>query len=61
MPGRRSADDMRRSAVISDVHGNVPALEAVLAGVLESNVDVLVSNGDLTWGAETSRTRVIAA
>lgn len=47
---------MRRVAVVSDVHGNVPALEAVLAQVLERDVDALVSNGDLTWGAEPSRT-----
>jgi len=47
---------MRRVAVISDVHGNVPALEAVLAEIRLSDVDGVVSCGDLTWGAEPSRT-----
>jgi putative phosphoesterase len=47
---------MTRVAVISDVHGNVPALEAVLTEIQESKVDIVVSCGDLTWGAEPSRT-----
>jgi putative phosphoesterase len=47
----------RRVAVLSDVHGNHPALRAVLA-VLETElaapdpVDTVVFLGDLTWGPE---------
>ncbi len=39
-----------RLAVIADVHGNAPALEAVLAEAGAERVDLLVSCGDLTWG-----------
>jgi len=46
----------KRVAVISDVHGNVPALSAVLADIAGSNVDLIVSCGDLTWGAEPDHT-----
>jgi putative phosphoesterase len=51
----------QRVAVISDVHGNVPALSAVLDAIEESNVDLVVSCGDLTWGAEPSRTASLVA
>ncbi|MFH9963757.1 metallophosphoesterase family protein [Streptomyces mirabilis] len=47
---------MRRVAVVSDVHANVPALTAVLAEVEGAGVDLVVSCGDLTWGAEPDRT-----
>lgn len=55
------ADDLgtdvyERVAVVSDVHGNVPALAAVLAEVGSAGVDLVVSCGDLTWGAEPDRT-----
>jgi predicted phosphodiesterase len=51
-----------RVAVISDVHANVPALEAVLAEIALARVDLVVSCGDLTWGAEPDRTvELIAA
>ncbi len=43
----RSAD---RVAVLSDVHGNAVALEAVLAEVVETTPDLIVFGGDLTWG-----------
>jgi predicted phosphodiesterase len=39
-----------RVAVISDVHGNATALEAVLAEVDAAEADVVVFGGDLTWG-----------
>jgi predicted phosphodiesterase len=39
-----------RVAALADVHGNAPALEAVLADVERANVDVIVFCGDLTWG-----------
>lgn len=37
-------------AALFDVHGNLPALEAVLAEVERQNVDVVVFGGDLVWG-----------
>ena len=39
-----------RVAALADVHGNAPALAAVLAEVERQQPDVLVSCGDLTWG-----------
>lgn len=36
-----------RIAVLADVHGNLPALEAVLEDVQRHHVDRLVANGDL--------------
>ncbi len=39
-----------RVAVISDVHGNLPALEAALAAVEVADPDLLVCGGDLVWG-----------
>src|SRR5215207_6358395 len=41
-----------RVAVLSDVHGNVEALRAVLADVRAAGVDRVVVCGDLTWGPE---------
>jgi predicted phosphodiesterase len=41
-----------RVAVLSDVHGNVEALRAVLADVRDAGVDRVVVCGDLTWGPE---------
>jgi putative phosphoesterase len=40
----------RRIAVVADVHGNAPALEAVLAEADREGAELLVSCGDLTWG-----------
>jgi predicted phosphodiesterase len=39
-----------RVAALSDVHGNLPALEAVLADVRDAGVDVIVAGGDVLWG-----------
>ena len=39
-----------RVAVLSDVHGNLPALEAVLAEVAAEEVDAVVSGGDVVGG-----------
>jgi len=39
-----------RIAALYDVHGNLPALEAVLADVDREGVDEIVFGGDLTWG-----------
>lgn len=40
-----------RLAVLSDVHGNAVALEAVLREVAAEAPDVVVWGGDLTWGS----------
>jgi len=39
-----------RVAALYDVHGNLPALEAVLAEVDRLGVDAIVSGGDVLWG-----------
>ena len=39
-----------RVAALYDVHGNLPALEAVLAEVQREDVDAVVFGGDLVWG-----------
>jgi putative phosphoesterase len=41
---------LRKVAVIADVHGNAPALRAVLDEIEREQVDLIVSCGDLTWG-----------
>jgi predicted phosphodiesterase len=45
-----------RVAALYDVHGNLPALEAVLADVERHDVDQLVFGGDLIWGPFPSET-----
>jgi predicted phosphodiesterase len=50
-----------RVAVLSDVHGNAVALEAVLAEAERERPDLFVFGGDLTWGAEPMRTHELAA
>lgn len=46
-----------RIAVVSDIHGNLPALEAVHAAITAAGVDVIVNLGDIAsgplWPAET--------
>ncbi|MEP6893022.1 MAG: metallophosphoesterase family protein [Gaiellaceae bacterium] len=46
----------RRVALLADVHGNAPALAAVLREVKTENVDLLVLAGDLTWGPLVAET-----
>ena len=45
-------------AAISDIHGNLPALDAVLADIATQSVDVIVNLGDILsgplWGAATA-------
>lgn len=41
---------VRSAAVLSDVHGNVVALKAVLKEVFGVAPDLVVFGGDLTWG-----------
>jgi predicted phosphodiesterase len=40
-----------RVAALADVHGNAPALAAVLADVDQESPDLIVFCGDLTWGS----------
>ncbi len=40
-----------RVAALADVHGNAPALAAVLAEVQQEAPDLVVFCGDLTWGS----------
>jgi putative phosphoesterase len=40
-----------RVAALADVHGNAPALAAVLADVDRESPDLVVFCGDLTWGS----------
>jgi putative phosphoesterase len=37
-------------AALYDVHGNLPALEAVLGDVSQEGFDLVVVGGDVTWG-----------
>jgi predicted phosphodiesterase len=39
-----------RIAAIYDIHGNLPALEAVLQEILQTNVDLVVVGGDVVAG-----------
>ena len=49
---------MKRIAAISDIHGNLPALDAVLADIAAQQVDVIVNLGDILsgplWAAATA-------
>jgi predicted phosphodiesterase len=45
-----------RVAALYDIHGNLPALEAVLAEVDEAGVDVIVVGGDFVGGAFPAET-----
>jgi hypothetical protein len=42
--------------VLADVHGNLPALEAVLRDVEDTGVDAIVLNGDLADGPMPAQT-----
>jgi predicted phosphodiesterase len=44
-------DAAHRVAVLSDVHGNAVALEAVLSELASVEPDLVVFGGDLTWGS----------
>src|SRR5450755_737145 len=45
-----------RVAVLADIHGNLPALEAVLRDVEAAGVDAIVLNGDLADGPMPAQT-----
>ena len=51
---------MKKVAVIADVHGNAPALAAVLAEIEREQPDLIVSCGDLTWGPLPEETYELA-
>jgi predicted phosphodiesterase len=48
-----------RIAAVSDIHGNLPALEAVLADIAAADIDLTVNLGDIVsgplWPAETAQ------
>ncbi|MDQ3958083.1 MAG: metallophosphatase family protein [Actinomycetota bacterium] len=46
----------RRVAALYDLHGNLPALEAVLAEIAREDVDLVVFGGDLAWGPRPRET-----
>lgn len=50
---------MGRVAVLADVHGNLPALEAVLVEVARADVDRVVLAGDVVWGPFPSETLAV--
>ena len=47
-----------RVAVLSDIHGNLPALDAVLHDVNRAGADLIVVNGDIADGPMPDRTLV---
>src|SRR5262252_2659704 len=53
------AHDFSRFAAVADIHGNLPALEAVLEDLARRRVDVVVNLGDHVsgplWPRETAR------
>jgi putative phosphoesterase len=51
---------LKKVAVIADVHGNAPALRAVLDEIEREQVDLIVSCGDLTWGPLPEETYELA-
>lgn len=54
--------DTRRIALISDVHGNLPALESTLAAIRQAGVDAIWCLGDLVgYGAQPNECVELAA
>jgi putative phosphoesterase len=45
-----------RVAALYDVHGNLPALDAVLEEVRAAEVDAVVCGGDVVWGPQPAET-----
>ena len=54
------AGSVSRMAVIGDVHGNAVAFAAVLEDLAANPPDVVVINGDLSWGQEPEETFALA-
>ena len=50
---------LQRIAVVSDIHGNLPALEAVARELANASADAVVNLGDIAsgplWPSETVR------
>jgi putative phosphoesterase len=53
---RKDEEFVMRAAVLADIHGNLPALKAVLRDVASEAVDVIVLNGDLADGPMPAET-----
>jgi predicted phosphodiesterase len=45
-----------RIAIVSDIHGNRTAFEAVLADLLRASPDLILHGGDLAHGGASQRT-----
>jgi predicted phosphodiesterase len=45
-----------RVAVLADIHGNLPALDAVLDDIDSAGVDAIVLNGDIATGPMPAET-----
>jgi predicted phosphodiesterase len=58
-PEGGAASGALRVAALYDVHGNVPALEAVLAEVEREDVDAIVFGGDLFLGPQPAETAAL--
>jgi predicted phosphodiesterase len=54
------ADAVSRVAVLGDVHGNAVAFAAVLEEIRANPPDLVVVNGDLSWGPEPETTLAMA-
>ncbi|MDR6548882.1 metallophosphoesterase family protein [Paenibacillus qinlingensis] len=52
--GRKGTNDMERIAVISDIHGNLPALEAVLSDIERRGITRIFCLGDLVGKGPSS-------
>jgi putative phosphoesterase len=52
---------VKRVAVLSDVHGNAVALQAVLQELSTESVDQIIFGGDLTWGPLPEETLALVA
>jgi predicted phosphodiesterase len=52
---------VERLAVVSDVHANTVALEAVLDQLSQLRPDVVVFGGDLTWGPQPEETLALVS
>ena len=53
------AGAVSRVAVVGDVHGNAVAFAAILEEIHADAPDLVVVNGDLSWGAEPEATLVL--
>ena len=54
------AGTVSRVAIVGDVHGNAVAFAAVLDDLAANPPDIVVVNGDLSWGQEPEETLALA-